>query len=157
MSLFALNLLLALLWAAVTGTVTLANLSLGFVVGLGVIAVVGRALGDVRYLAKLFRGLGLALFFLWELLVSSLRVAWDIVTPRHNMRPAIVAVPLDISSDAGITLLANLISLTPGTLSLDVSEDRKVLYVHAMYVDDADAFRRSIKQDFERRVMGVVS
>jgi len=157
MNLLSLNLLLALLWAAVTGTVTLANLAVGFLIGTGVLAVVGRAVGDIGYLSRLFRGLGLALFFLWELLVSSFRVAWDVITPRHNMSPAVVAVPLDVSSDAEITLLANLISLTPGTLSLDVSEDKKTLFVHAMYVDDADAFRRSIKHDFERRVRGVMT
>jgi multicomponent Na+:H+ antiporter subunit E len=68
------------------------------------------------------------------------------------MRPAIVAVPLDLTSDFQITLLANLITLTPGTLSLDISDDKKILYVHGMYVDDVDEFRRSIKQGFEKRV-----
>lgn len=157
MNLFLLNLLLALLWAAVTGTVTLGNLAIGFVIGMAVLAVVGRALDDGRYLSRLSRGSGLALFFLWELLVSSLRVAWDVVTPRHRMRPAIVAVPLDVTRDGEITLLANLISLTPGTLSLDVSEDKKTLFVHAMYVDDPEDFRRDLKRNFERRVMGVLS
>lgn len=157
MNLLLLNLLLALLWSAVTGTVTLGNLGVGFVIGMGVIAMVGRALGDSHYLTRFFRGLGLAGFFLWELLVSSLRVAWDVLDPNHDIRPAIVAVPLDIEDEGEITLLANLISLTPGTLSLDVSKDKKTLYVHAMYVDDADAFRREIKRDFERRIIGISS
>lgn len=157
MNLFLLNLLLALFWAAVTGTVTLANLGVGFVVGMVVLAMVGRALAETHYITRLFRGGALALFFLWELLASSLRVAWDVVTPRPYMRPAVVAVPLDVTSDGEIMLLSSLISLTPGTLSLDVSEDKRTLYIHAMYVDDPDDFRRDIKESFERRVMGVLS
>ena len=152
MNLFLLNIILALLWAAVTGDISLFSLGTGFVVGFIVLAIVGRALGDTRYLGKLGKGIALGLFFVWELIVSSVRVAWDVVTPLPGMRPAIIAVPLDVTSDAEITLLANLISLTPGTLSLDVSEDRKTLFVHGMHVDDPDALRASIKEDFERRV-----
>jgi multicomponent Na+:H+ antiporter subunit E len=68
------------------------------------------------------------------------------------MRPAIVAIPLDLRGDLEITLLANLITLTPGTLSLDVSSDKRVLYVHSMYVTDIAAFRSEIKNGFEKRV-----
>ena len=83
---------------------------------------------------------------------ANLRVAIEVLTPQQRMRPAIVAIPLDVRRDFEITLLANLITLTPGTLSLDVSSDKRVLYVHSMYVDDIDAFRREIKNGFERRV-----
>jgi multicomponent Na+:H+ antiporter subunit E len=71
------------------------------------------------------------------------------------MRAAIIAIPLDAESDLEITVLANLITLTPGTLSLDVSQDRKILYIHAMHVRDVDKFRHDIKARFERRVMEV--
>lgn len=72
------------------------------------------------------------------------------------MKPGIVKVPLDAKSDIEITLLANLISLTPGTLSLDVSNDRKVLYVHAMYISDKEKFINDIKQGFERRLLEIL-
>jgi multicomponent Na+:H+ antiporter subunit E len=72
------------------------------------------------------------------------------------MRPGVVAVPLDARTDAEITLLANLITLTPGTLSLDVSADRSFLYVHAMYVDDVNDVKRQIKDGFERRLLEVM-
>ena len=65
-------------------------------------------------------------------------------------------MPLDVKSDAGILLVANLIALTPGTLSLDLSRDRRTLYVHAMFIDDPDALRRELKQGMERRVIEVV-
>jgi len=72
------------------------------------------------------------------------------------MRPGIVAVPLEARSDIEITLFANLLTLTPGTLSLDVSSDKKVIYVHALYVDDAGSFRREIKEGLEKRLLEVL-
>ena len=94
----------------------------------------------------------LGIYFLWELLASSFQVAWDVITPVHRSNPAIIAVPLDIEDPKEITVLANLISLTPGSLSLDVSPDRSTLYVHDMFVDDPDETRKRIKTGFERRV-----
>jgi multicomponent Na+:H+ antiporter subunit E len=82
-------------------------------------------------------------------------VAYEVLTPGFQMQAAIVAIPLDAESDLEITVLANLITLTPGTLSLDVSPDRKTLYIHAMHVDDVEEFRQDIKQRMERRVMEV--
>lgn len=69
--------------------------------------------------------------------------------------PGIVAIPLDARTDAEIAVLANLITLTPGSVTLDLSEDRRVLYVHAMYIDggDVEAYRRSVKEGLERRVL----
>jgi multicomponent Na+:H+ antiporter subunit E len=72
------------------------------------------------------------------------------------MKPGIIAVPLDAETDFEITLLANLITMTPGTLSLDLSDDRKTLYVHAMYITDPEKIRHSIKHDLERRVLAVL-
>ncbi len=81
-------------------------------------------------------------YFLIELVVANFRVAYDIVTVKHFMRPAILAVPLEARTDFEIALLANLISLTPGTLSLDVSSDRKFLFVHAMYLTEPADLKR---------------
>jgi multicomponent Na+:H+ antiporter subunit E len=72
------------------------------------------------------------------------------------MVPGIVAVPLDLETDLQITLLATCITLTPGTLSLHVSEDRRTLYVHAMYIDDPDQLVREIKQGFEQRIREII-
>ncbi|MCG8349308.1 MAG: Na+/H+ antiporter subunit E, partial [Chloroflexales bacterium] len=93
---------------------------------------------------------------LWEIIVANLNVARTVLfTPRAKLRPGIIAVPLDVTSDVEITMLANIITLTPGTLSLDVSDDRKVLYVHAIDVGDPDTFRQSIKGGLERAVREV--
>lgn len=153
---FLWNIFLATLWAALAGQLTLLNLAIGFVLGALVLSFVQRENGSQRYFARLRQVLGLALFFVWELLLSNLRVAYDVITPRHYMQPGIIAVPLDARTDAEITLLANLLTLTPGTLSLDVSADRRFLYVHVMYIKDVDVARRSIKDGFERRVLEVL-
>lgn len=155
MNLFLLNLLLALLWGALSDSLTPAGLLTGFVLGALVLAVAERALGPARYLRRLIRSLVLAGVFLVELVRSSLQVAREVLTPRHRMRPAVLEVPLDLENETAIALLANLVSLTPGTLSVDVASDRSSLYVHAMYADDPDAVRRAIKRDFERRVREV--
>jgi multicomponent Na+:H+ antiporter subunit E len=106
-------------------------------------------------MTRFLRFIGFFFFFVWELLVANLRVAYEVLTPGFQMRAAIIDIPLDAESDLEITVLANLITLTPGTLSLDVSPDRKTLYIHAMHVDDVEQFRKDIKQRMERRVMEV--
>lgn len=154
MKLFLLNILLALLWGAVNGTFGATVLLAGFVLGYLVLLLARPAFGASAYYSGLWRGAGFALFYVWELVLSSVRVAFDVLTPRLRAVPGIVAVPLDARTDAEITVLANLISLTPGTLSLVVSPDRRTLYVHAMYLDDGpDAVRADLKDDMERRVL----
>lgn len=153
MSLFAANLVLALTWAALMGQGTLSALASGFALGFIALWILQPLLGgDRRYFLRVVYGVRLLLLFAWELLVSSLHVAWDVLTPEHRARPALVEVPLDLHSDLGVLLLTNLISLTPGTLSIDVSVDRRRLLVHAMFAEDPDRIRRDIKGGMERWV-----
>jgi multicomponent Na+:H+ antiporter subunit E len=140
-----------------TDPFTFANFVVGFAVSSAVLWLTGSR-GEVAfivYLTRFFRFVGLFFFFLWELLMANLRVAYEVLTPGYQMRAAIIAIPLDANSDLEITVLANLITLTPGTLSLDVSADRKILYIHAMHVHDVEKFRKEIKVRLERRVMEV--
>jgi multicomponent Na+:H+ antiporter subunit E len=156
MSLFALNIVLAFVWAALMATFTLPSLLSGFVIGYGALWFAQPLFGERSpYFVRVFRIIRLTLFFLWELLVSSIRVAWDVVTPTHYSNPRIIEMPLDVESDIEILLVTTLISLTPGTLSLDVTPDRKTLIVHAMFADDPDAIVRELKDGMERMVKEV--
>lgn len=149
---------LPLVWMALTGDLSGGNFILGLLfssLALWVTHPVGEGVSLIHYVRKGRLWLAFVLFFLRELICASLRITWDILTPRHRMRPAILAIPLEVTSDMEITALANLITLTPGTLSLDVSSDRKVLYIHAVYVDDVEACKKYIKQSLERRIMEV--
>jgi len=156
MKLFLWNILLAFAWAALTGSFTLVNLGAGFALSFGILLFAQHAISPSSYFRKVRLGIGLLLYFLRELVTANLRIAYDILTPRYYMTPSIVAVPLDAKTDVEITLLANLITLTPGTLSMDVSDDRKTLYVHAMYGQDPQALRDEIKNGFERRLLEVL-
>ncbi len=112
---------------------------------------------DRRYFRKLPKLLEFFAFVMKELVLSSLQVAYDMLTPRSHLVPAIIAIPLDAESDREIVTLAVLVTLTPGTLSLKVSEDRRTLYVHEMYITDSDveAARRKIKDGYERRILNL--
>ncbi len=153
MNLFLLNLLLAIAWIALTGAFTPTNLLFGFGLSYLLLWATRSLRGPSGYFTKAPRVISFVLYFIWEMIVATLRVARIVLSPRANVRPAVVAIPLTVRSAGEITLLANLITLTPGTLFLDVSMDRCVMYVHAMHVDDLDAFRASIKNGFERRVL----
>jgi multicomponent Na+:H+ antiporter subunit E len=158
LSIFLGNFFLPLVWMALTGIFTLGNFVIGFFLSALVLWVTmpRREVIFLVYLVRLFRWLEFILFFLTELFMASLRVVHDILTPRHRMRPAIIAIPLELRRDLEILLLANLITLTPGTLSLEVSPGRDVLYIHAMYVEDVEGFRRMIKEKLETRVRKVM-
>jgi multicomponent Na+:H+ antiporter subunit E len=150
---FLANLLLALVWSAMTGNFEMSNLALGFGLAYVALFLAQRVFGPSAYFYRVFKVARFVSFYVVEIFKANLRVAADVVTPRHRSRPGIVAIPLDARSDAEITILANLLTMTPGSLSMDVSDDRRVLYVHAMFVGDPDEFRRRVKQDFERRVL----
>ena len=149
-----LNAFLALAWAAIMGDLSVVNLLVGFALGYVVLWFARRA-ERATYFSRVYRVLRFAIHFVSELVVATLRVAVDVVTPQHLVKPAILAVTVDTESDAETTLLANTISLTPGTLVLDVSPDGKTLYVHVMYADDVEKVRNDIQQGFGRRVREV--
>ena len=147
------SILLALAWAALQGEVTLVNLLVGYAVGYGILALLAR--GGVMpstLVSRTRRALGLAAFFAWELLMANFRVAADVLRVHHLIAPAVVAIPLDVTSDGEILLLSMLINITPGSVTIDLADDRRTLYVHVMHMTSADDTRREIKDGFERRV-----
>lgn len=156
MNLFAVNLILAFFWGALNGSLAFGTLLVGYFVGLGALWIAQPLFTEkTTYFVKSWRSLRLALYFVYELLVSSLQVAWTVLTPWNKPNSAILEMPLDVKSDVEILLVSSLISLTPGTLSLDVSEDRKILFVHAMFGDDPDASVSQLKGGMERLVKEV--
>lgn len=96
------------------------------------------------------------LIFLWEIVVANLRVAYDVITPQYHARPGVISIPLDCKNDIEITLLAIIISLTPGTLVLDLSPDKKNLYIHAMFLTDKKKLIKEIKHNFEKPIMRIL-
>lgn len=153
---FLLNILLAIAWMLLTGELTAENFIEGLIIGYIILWVSKAALGGTKYFKKIPKAISFFFYFVKELLVANLKVAFDIITPKDYMKPGIVAVPLDAETDMEITLFANLITLTPGTLSLDISKDKKVLYIHTLYLDDIENFRSEIKNGMEKRLLEVL-
>jgi len=153
MSLFLVNLLLALTWSAVTGSFSFLNFAFGFVLAIFALSLIREQVGSVGYFSRARRVLSLLVLFLYELVLSAWRVAVMVLSPNMNLKPGIFAYPLRVDRDFEITMLANLITLTPGTLSVDVSDDRRILYVHAIDASDPEAARRDIAEGFERKIM----
>lgn len=156
MGTFGTNLIFAFVWMAVTGSFTMFSLVSGLLIGFGALWLVQPLTGSNLYFGRVFAWVKLIVMFIYELFVSSFEVIIDILTLRHRSTPALIEVPLDVKTDAGILLVTNLISLTPGTLSLDVSKDRKTLLVHAMFAGDPDDLRRQLKSGMEKWVIDAV-
>jgi multicomponent Na+:H+ antiporter subunit E len=150
-----LNLFLALIWAALLGSFNPTNLLAGFLIGFLVLLLSRRALPRSNYFSKVFQAVGFLLFFIWELLLASLRVANDVLTLRHRMSPRVIAFPLQAKTQVEIVLLSNLLTLTPGSLSLDVSSDHSVLYVHAMYAEDEEEAIQDLRR-LESRLLDLL-
>jgi Multisubunit Na+/H+ antiporter, MnhE subunit len=146
--------ILALVWAGISGNFSGLNLLFGGLTGAVAVYFLRDAFAGPHTSRRLRRVLSLVLLFLWELMVSAVRVALVVIRPdlKKAVRPAIVAVPISLKSDAEITLLANLVTLTPGTLSVDLSPDKSVLYVHALDMGDREAMIADIANGFEKKV-----
>lgn len=146
--------ILALVWAGISGNFSGLNLLFGGLTGTVAVYFLRDAFAGPHTSRRLRRVLSLVLLFLWELMVSAVRVALVVIRPdlKKAVRPAIVAVPISLKSDAEITLLANLVTLTPGTLSVDLSPDKSVLYVHALDMGDREAMIADIANGFEKKV-----
>ena len=153
---FLINIILTIIWVFLTGSFEAINFIFGFAVNFFILWIISSKDGEDKYFKLIPKLISFFFFFLWEVIIANLQVAYEVMTIKHNMKPGIVKVPLDAETNLEITLLANLITLTPGTLSLDVSDDKKVLYIHAMYVHDREEFIKGIKNGFERRLLEIL-
>ncbi|MBN1634174.1 MAG: Na+/H+ antiporter subunit E [Ignavibacteria bacterium] len=157
LSKITLSVFLGLLWFVLTGEHTVMNFLLGLLLSFMIILYLGSFVGigiKFRHIPKV---IFLFLFFVKELIKANIRVTIEIVSPPLKMKPGIVKVPLSLENDLQITLLANLLTLTPGTLTLDISEDKKYIFIHGMYIEDRGKFVSDIKNGFEKRIKEIFS
>jgi len=153
---FLLNVMLTLIWIALTGSFSFINFFIGFILSFFILWIISRNSADRRYYTIAFKVIGFFFYFLYEMLKANLQVAYEVMTSNLHMKPGIVKLELEARTDLEITLLANLISLTPGTLVIDVSDDRKVMYIHGMYLQDRAKFIDSIKNGLERPLLNIM-
>ncbi len=156
MKMFTANLLLALIWSLMMETFTVQRIAVGFVFAYVLLWFLQPLIGRSVYFGKMFQIAFFLIFFVKELILANLRVAWHVVTPSSFFKPGIIAVPLEKQTDLEATLLANVLTLTPGSFAVDLSSDRRVLYVHVMDLDDVEATKQKIKQQYEKPLLEVL-
>jgi len=155
-------LLLTFVWGAMHGSFSPGILLLGVLFSCTVLYISqplfnpdeAGSFSGVRPLRRIWRNLVLGVVFVREVILSALQVVWYVIQPTLTIRPAIVEYPLNVQTDREITVLANMISLTPGTLSMDVAPDRSAIYIHAITVssDDGQQVIDGIKSSLEKHI-----
>jgi multicomponent Na+:H+ antiporter subunit E len=155
MNLFLLNLFLALLWCALSSSFALADLTVGLLLGALVISLGQRGLGHRQsYVGSLLVLLRFVWFSICEIVLANVALAKVLLSRRMELNPVVVPIPLEPQNPGAITTLANLITLTPGTITLDSSADGSEIYVHNLVLGDEQEFIAQIK-GYERRVLAV--
>lgn len=151
------NLFLSLLWPALNSDFNTAGIFGGFALGFVILALI-----EPRYGRFSFRLVTFTAYVLYAILESNIRLAWMVaqmlLRPHTQLDPGIVAIPLAVTSDMEKTVLASIITLTPGTLSVDLGRNpqgQEVLFVHSVHVTDYEQFRDDIKTKFERRLLQI--
>lgn len=154
---FILNLFIATLWLLLKDEITpqFSTFLMGFVVGIGILYAMHRFYGTQFYLRRVFSIIKLLWLFNWELFLSSYNVLKQITTPKLNITPGIFTYKTKLNGDWEITALALLLTLTPGSVVMEVSEEGDMFYIHAMDIEQSkDAVIRSIGK-FEEAIMEV--
>jgi multicomponent Na+:H+ antiporter subunit E len=152
---FLMNLLLSFIWVALTGSMDYSNFLFGFLLGFFILWVMNKNEEDHRYFYRVPKIIGFVFYFLYEMIMANLQVAYDVVTPKYFFKPGIVRFPLTATSDLEINLISMFISLTPGTILLDVSDDKKWIFIHVMYLDSKEKFISRMKYS-EGRILEIV-
>ena len=152
--LFFFNVFLAMLWIILFQSSNLIDFVIGFLVSFGLLSIFERRYGHIGLVALRF-----LVSVVWQVIVSNVQVAWILIQPRLKIAPGIVAIQLDVTQDYEIAVLASIITLTPGTLSVDVGRDKvthnQVLFVHTIFTNDSEKLRRQIKDGFERYILEI--
>ncbi|MGM1428065.1 Na+/H+ antiporter subunit E [Sphingobacterium lactis] len=153
---FLMNLLLSFIWVALTGSMYYSNFIFGYLLGFGMLWVMNRDETDQRYFYRVPKIISFFFFFLFEMIKANIQVAYDVITPKYFFKPGIIRYPINAQTDFEINILSTFISLTPGTLIIDISDDRKAIYIHVMYLKDEEQFIRSLKTGVERKLLEIL-
>src|SRR5690606_30164824 len=142
-------------WMFMSSSLTATTFIIGYIIGILLILMTRRFFTTRLYLWRVWAAIKLTLIFFRELILSNISVLMHVIRPRLNIQPMFFALPTDLEKDWEITLLSSLITLTPGTIVVNVSHDQRTLYIHALDVNDVDEAVESIKNSFEKAIMEV--
>lgn len=152
-----LNLSIALVWTMLWTKYNILSFATGYIVGLGILILFRNQFKEKLYIIKCWQVFELLVIFIKEMIVANFIVIAQVLRPRLNIKPGIIALPTELETGLQVTILANMISLTPGTLSMEVSPDNKTIYIHVFNIDDEEQIVKGIKENFEKRIKVVAS
>ncbi|MEM6890077.1 MAG: Na+/H+ antiporter subunit E [Pseudomonadota bacterium] len=147
------TLLLALVWTLLQNEFSAGMVVFGLI--LGILIPWGTSIWwpDTPTSFSIWRMISYSILVLWDIMVANVEVAWIVLTvPNEKLKPVWISVPLDLQQPEAITILAGTITLTPGTVSADLSDEGSCLLVHVLHTEDADAVRDEIKSRYEARL-----
>ena len=150
-----LNVVIALTWMFLSVSFKPTTFIVGYLLGLLMLFILRKSFSSRFYMDRIWAVVKLAFLFLKELVMSNFSVLKLIVQPTMPIRPAIFAMPTVLEQDWEITLLSSLITLTPGTVVIDISDDNKTLYIHSIDFEDIDEAIDSIRNTFEKAILEV--
>lgn len=151
-----LTLILAVVWVLLQNNVTAGMAVFGVILGILIPWATSIWWPDTPRGFHLGKMMSYSIVVIWDIIVANVQVAWIVLTvPNAKLKPAWIVVPLELKQPEAITVLAGTITLTPGTVSADLSDEGHSLLVHVLHTDDADAVRDEIKQRYERRLLEV--
>jgi multicomponent Na+:H+ antiporter subunit E len=149
------NLIIAVTWMFLSISFKPTTFIVGYLLGLFMLFFLRKSFSTRFYMEKVWAIIKLFLLFLKELTLSNISVLKLIIKPEMPIRPAIFAMPTILEKDWEITLLSSLITLTPGTIVIDISDDNKTLYIHSIDFEDIDDAVKSIQDTFEKAILEV--
>lgn len=154
---FLLNILLTFVWVALSGQLNYTSFVFGYILGFFLLWLLNRnRIGGKDYFYRVPKIISFILYFFYDMIKANIEVTIDVLTPNYNMRPGVIKYEMDAKTDFEITMLANMISLTPGTLVIDFSTDKKYMYIHAMYLKDIDRFKKNMKERTEKKLLEIL-
>lgn len=148
-----LTLLLTVVWTLLQNQVSAGMVVFGLILGIIIPIITSAWWPDRPYQFKMGKMIKYIFLVMWDIIIANVQVAWIVLTvPNAKLRPAWVVIPLELRQPEAISILAGTITLTPGTVSADLSDAGHSLLVHALHTDDPDAIRDEIKQRYEARL-----
>lgn len=148
-----LTLILTVVWILLQNSFSAGMAVFGLILGI-IIARITAAFWPERPAGfRIGKMISYGILVLWDIMVANVQVAWIVLTvPNSKLKPAWITIPLDLRQPEAITLLAGTITLTPGTVSADLSQSGHYLLVHVLHTDDPDGERDGIKSRYEDRL-----
>lgn len=144
-----LSFIILVLWLILAPTFSIGNVLLASIVAIATPILTASFWPEPLSIQRPLTGLRLFALFIYDVLVANWIVARLVVGPLERLRPRFIEVPIDIDNDIVATMLGNIVALTPGTVSIDIDRERRVLLIHALSVDDPQALIATIKSRYE--------